>query len=172
MEEEVCPSGRERIPGIAATGRENAWLKRWRRISRSTSTCYRRPYEKKSEARLSPSARPVVSSELLGELRAGLSSGSLVERPGIGKARPRIRPPSGSAFGIWRMLDPDSATCGFGYCGDVSVVWSTGNGSSGRIVLMGSSCGCGSATQTYGVVSWTGSHAGRPAGTVEYGFRA
>jgi hypothetical protein len=106
VEEEICPSGRERTPAVAATGRGERSAKAMVADLSLDKYMYRRPYEKKSEARLSPSARPVVSSELLGELRAGLSSGSLVERPGIGKARPRIRQPSGSAFGIWPPIRP------------------------------------------------------------------
>ena len=45
------------------------------RTSHLISTCCRRPYEKKSEARPPPSTGSVVSRDVLGELCAGLSVG-------------------------------------------------------------------------------------------------
>ncbi len=89
---------------------------RWR-ISRSTSTCCRRPCEKKSKARPPPGTGPVVSRDVSGELCAGLSVGavrsSLLVSTESGEGSIGA---SGSAFAIWRMPGLGLATCGSGCC--------------------------------------------------------
>ncbi len=152
---------------------ENNRLKRLVATSRSTSTCCRRRCEKKSEARPPPRARPVVSGDVSGAVRAGLpigaiQSGSLVSTEptqgshGVADTDSRSR-----SRATWVWVSADLGVAASRRLAGESET-STPVVPARRIAA----AHAGPAAKTYSPASRTRSHASRTDRAMEYGFCA